>query len=108
MGTRHIQHGQRRVWFRPWQVICQCGLDAWPCPAVRIRERQAELMRRPPVAAMGAWQGERRIAALTHTSSLARILDEPTRVLPVLQPRAPAERPLLTPGQAARTRPASR
>ena len=37
---RIIQHGPRRRWWAPWHQVCRCGLDAWPCPVVRMREAQ--------------------------------------------------------------------
>lgn len=45
------------------------------------------------------WQDEERQAARTRLLGVARILDEPTAVHPTV-------RPLLTRGQAARSRPA--
>ena len=75
MAPLHIQHGKRRLPLRPWLVICRCGLAAWPCPVVRIRERQAQPMPRP------AWTAG-------------------TVSLPVVEPRQSA--PLLTRGQRIR------
>ena len=43
---RIIEHGPRRPWWALWQKVCRCGLDAWPCPVVRMLERQAAI--RPP------------------------------------------------------------
>ena len=64
----------------------------------KIRRRQA-------LAVMRAWQEEERRAARTRIGGVARILDEPTRVLPVVvRPPAPGERTPLTRGQTARTR----
>lgn len=39
-----IEHGPRRMRWRPWRRICRCGLGAWPCPAVRMREEQAQMV----------------------------------------------------------------
>lgn len=40
MPRYHLKHGRRRPFFRPWSVVCRCGLDTWPCPVVRMRETQ--------------------------------------------------------------------
>jgi hypothetical protein len=39
-----IEHGPRRLWLRPWKVVCRCGLGAYPCPVVRMRDEQAEMI----------------------------------------------------------------
>lgn len=38
-----IEHGPCRRWRAPWRKACRCGLDAWPCPAERMRQEQAEM-----------------------------------------------------------------
>ncbi len=84
MRPRHLQHGPRRRWFAPWTVICRCGLGAWPCYAVRMLQDQARMQPRDPGSA--TWSG-------------------PTTAIPALRPfLAAPERPLLTPGQAHRSR----
>jgi hypothetical protein len=45
MATQHVRHGKRRPWLRPWRAICRCCLEAWPCPVVRMRQGQADLLR---------------------------------------------------------------
>ena len=52
--ARHITHGPRRRWLWPWQVICQCGLGAWPCPTLSV---SAHAPRRPPVNERPDWNG---------------------------------------------------
>lgn len=74
-----IEHGPRRLFLRPWQVVCRCGLEGWPCYVVMMLQRQAAL--RAPTATRPPWNG-------------------PTRNLP----RAPQ----MTRGQAARSRQAGR
>ena len=71
-----IVHSPRRLFWRPWQVVCRCGLGAWPCYAVTMLRRQAEMQPRQEAA------GSRRGRS------------------PVVPPR---RSPLLTPGQAARS-----
>lgn len=44
------RHGPRRLWYRPWEVVCRCGLDAYPCIVVLMMER-AEAARRLQEAA---------------------------------------------------------
>jgi hypothetical protein len=73
--ARHISHGRRRRWLRPWQVICQCALGAWPCPTLSVSARSP---RRLPVNERPEWNG-------------------PTRVLPNATFR-------LNPGQLSRSR----
>jgi hypothetical protein len=34
-------HGPRRPLLAPWRRICRCGLDAWPCHALLMLQRQA-------------------------------------------------------------------
>lgn len=80
LTARHMQHGPRRLWRRPWRVICQCGLGAWPCPAQRMLARQAEFMARP------AWDGRTTQLALARSVPFTR------------------STPLLTRGQRARSR----
>lgn len=67
-------HQARRLLLMPWRRTCRCGLGAWPCPALAILQRQE------------AWK-------LGNTRPRWA---GPTRQLPVA--------PLLTRGQAARTR----
>jgi hypothetical protein len=69
-----IEHGPRRPWWAPWRLVCRCGLEAYPCPAERMLERQRQ-MRPPP----------------------RPIWDRPTSMTPNIGP-------LLTPGQLWRTR----
>jgi hypothetical protein len=71
-----IVHSPRRFFWRPWQVVCRCGLGAYPCYAVTMLQRQAAMQPR---------EGTR-----------ARVGRSP--VMP------PRRSPLLTPGQAARSR----
>jgi hypothetical protein len=84
---RHLRHGQWRRWYLPWTVICRCGLNAWPCPAAVMLEQQAAMQaaRRPAQSERRSWTAAR------------------TMQLPVLSV-ARDERPLLTPGQAHRSR----
>jgi hypothetical protein len=57
--------------------------------------------RRQTLALINQWQQEERAAAVRlRLPGVAEILQEPTSVLPVVRP----ERPLLTRGQAARSR----
>jgi hypothetical protein len=72
---RILTHKPRRLLLAPWRSVCACGLGAWPCPALRMLERQAA-WRRPNSGP--AWAA-------------------PTRPHPRVAP-------LLTPGQAARCR----
>jgi hypothetical protein len=61
----------------------------------------AKARRRQFLAAMREWQEEERAAARDRVlGGVARLLDEPTRPQPVVRPH----RPMLTRGQAARTR----
>ncbi len=61
---RHIQHGPRRLWLRPWKVVCTCGLGSSPCYAVQMLKRQARMQPRPPMArtvrpwAAPLWNGD--------------------------------------------------
>jgi hypothetical protein len=72
---RQITHGARRLWWRPWEQICRCGLAAWPCPVVVMLERQAQP--RPRVGRPPEW-------------------NRPTTALP-------RSTPLMTPGQRHRS-----
>lgn len=38
-----IRHDRRRIWWAPWRSRCACGVDAYPCPALRWRRAQAEV-----------------------------------------------------------------
>lgn len=71
---QHITHGPRGRWLRPWQIICQCGLAAWPCPSFFVGARR---LRKPPGNERPSW-------------------DAPTEVLP-------NETFRLTPGQMKRS-----
>lgn len=44
------KHGPRRRWFAPWQVICRCGLDAYPCIVMKTVYRDR-------LNAARQWQG---------------------------------------------------
>jgi hypothetical protein len=61
--ARHVTHGPRRPWTRPWRLICQCGLAAWPCPVVILRKSQAV---QPPANERPVWNGA--TAALPNTT----------------------------------------
>ncbi len=39
MRDKFPRHGPRRRWYRPWKVVCRCGLDAYPCVVVRMLGR---------------------------------------------------------------------
>jgi hypothetical protein len=52
-----IRHGPRRRWYAPWQVVgCRCGVDAHPCPAVRMRAAQALRIQASNPAPANRWQ----------------------------------------------------
>lgn len=53
---RHIRHGMRRRWWKPWSPICRCGLEAWPCYVVVMLDRQASY-RRPAANERPVWNG---------------------------------------------------
>lgn len=76
MRDLYPRHGRRRRWFAPWRVICRCGLEAYPCTVVKMLGRSQRQANAGP-----AW-------------------NEPTRRTPMIRP----DRPLLTPGQKARSR----
>lgn len=80
---RHIQHGPRRLWLRPWKVVCTCGLESSPCYAVQMLQSQAWMQPRPTMAR-------------TVRPSVAPLWNGHTQRLDEL--------PLLTPGQAERSR----
>jgi hypothetical protein len=55
-------HGRTRRWFRPFTVICRCGLDAYPCPVTRALAAQGidvTALRAPEVRVEhgGEWRG---------------------------------------------------
>lgn len=81
----HIEHGPRRLWYAPWKVICRCGLGAWPCYVVLMRERQRRMQ---PPPAVNNWPAR----ASGQTVRLPRTAVPATT------------RPLLTPGQAHRSK----
>lgn len=39
--NQHLEHRPTRRWWVPWSTICTCGLGAWPCHAARMLARQA-------------------------------------------------------------------
>lgn len=39
MRDTYPQHGPRRRWWWPFNVICRCGMDVHPCPAKRMLDR---------------------------------------------------------------------
>lgn len=82
---RHTGHGPRRLWYAPWMVTCRCRIGTWPCYAVEMLERQRRMQPRP---AENTWTARASVPAFR---------------LP--RTAAPASRPLLTPGQAYRSRP---
>jgi len=77
--SNHIQHGPRHHWRSFWRRTCRCGLGAYPCQAMVMRERQAARLPRRP-----AWNGR-------------------TAWVPTVRSAIPRTTPLLTPGQAARS-----
>lgn len=79
--TDHITHGQCRRWRVFWRKACRCGMDAWPCPVVVMLELQARPHTTRPRAPQPVW-------------------NQPTRRL--------NELPLMTRGQAARSRQSGR
>lgn len=79
----HLMHGPRRLWLRPWRQICQCGLGAWPCPAVRM-QREQQAMRPAPAP---RWDGP--------TAPMPRLMGGPGAPRPA--------RDFMTPGQRARS-----
>lgn len=80
MGLRHLRHGPRRPWLRPWKRICRCGYDGWPCYPLAMMTAQALWVQAESDERPG-W-------------------DAATGRLPLA--------PLLTRGQAARSRPRDR
>jgi len=82
MRRRHLAHGPKRLWLRPWRRICQCGMGTWPCHAVRMQSEQARMRS----AAGQSWTG-------------------PTKRLPrIVGGSGPQpDRDLMTPGQLARS-----
>lgn len=44
-----IEHGPRRLRLRPWRRVCRCGLGSWPCYAEQMLRRQAAASRPPNV-----------------------------------------------------------
>lgn len=73
--VRHleIKHGQRRLLFRPWRVVCRCGDTRYPCDELVELERQRQLMQAV------------------------------TRQVPMVKRRRGAEPPLMTLGQLDRS-----
>ena len=72
-------HKPRRPWWNPLERVCACGLDAWPCPVKTMLDRSAQATRQRNTGP--AW-------------------NRPTTSTTTVQP----DRPLLTRGQAARSR----
>lgn len=79
-SARHLIHEPRRLLLTPWRRECWCGLGAWPCPALAMLQRQAAVA-----------LDRQRARSTWHA---------PTGRLPVA--------PLLTRGQAFRTRGSTR
>lgn len=79
----HLKHGPRRLWLRPWRRICQCGMGAWPCHAVRMRREQKAMEPTP----RQSWAGP--------TMPLPRVMGGPGA--------GRTERDLMTRGQRARS-----
>jgi hypothetical protein len=80
-SRKNLEHGPRRLLLRPWRRVCRCGFGRWPCYP---------------------WE------MLCHQSAQAR---GRAPVYPVRRsgpPAAGATAPLLTRGQAARSRQAGR
>lgn len=82
--NHHIEHGPRRLWYAPWKVLCRCGLGASPCYVVLMRQGQQRMW---PRQAENNWPARAAVA----TVRLPRTA-------------VPDTRPLLTPGQAYRSR----
>jgi hypothetical protein len=76
-GLKCVTHEPRRRWRALWRRECRCGLAAWPCPVMVMLIRQARNQLITRDAEKSDWNG-------------------PTRNLPLA--------PLLTRGQAARSR----
>jgi len=79
---RHTKHGPRRHWYAPWTVTCRCGIGAWPCYAVQLRDRQRGMQPRPQE---NTWAVRSGVA------------------LRLPRTAEPTDTPLLTPGQAYRS-----
>jgi len=88
---RHTGHGPRRLWYAPRTVICRCGLRAWPCYVVLMREHQRGMQPRPagndwPVEVENDWPDRSGVAVRLPRTAV------------------PAARSLLTLDQAYRSR----
>lgn len=95
-----ISHGRRRLWWAPWIVICQCGLEEYPCAALRMLDLQRR-MRQDSVRESERQRNARRTQASRWNAATALFPSGTSR-------KAEMEHrlngPLLTPGQAHRSR----
>lgn len=48
MRSKWPTHKRVRIWWAPWRTRCQCGMAAYPCPAMRL-------------GAVKRWQAEERM-----------------------------------------------
>lgn len=74
------RHRPVRKWWSPWQLRCACGVEWWPCPDALPDDRP------PPAVSLRLYDNRPG-------------WDAPTAALPNVR-----ETPLLTPGQAWRSR----
>ena len=88
---RHTGHGPRRRWHAPRTVICRCGLGAWPCYVILMRDRQRGMQ--PPLV-----ENDRPVEVETGWPARSGV------ALRLPRMAAPTDRPLLTRGQAYRSR----